>query len=354
MPTPQRQPDAGVIQLLLDEPYRFEFFQAVRVIELWLRQNGVAHDRTLLDYVRFQNSATLSFPASQLEALYAHGEGRIDSAAALLDALEGQQLRHIRLRPAFMGFLGTHGALPLHYSERILAHELSEKDEGPRAFFDLFSNRALALFYQAWGKYRLEYKLDRDGNDGFLPMLLAFAGVEPRAANASLAEDDIGDQALAHFAAQVRSRVLSASVLGGVLSEYFQVPIRVDQFAGEWDVLQERQRTRLGDGNCSLGGGATLGERIWRHDLGIRICVGPMARADFERFLPGSSGARVLEKMIAMFVTGAPHREVQLILRAQDVQGACLGGGARLGFDSFMATGREMADRGDVCFRLGA
>jgi type VI secretion system protein ImpH len=354
MPAPQRQPDAGVIQLLLDEPYRFEFFQAVRVIELWLRRHGVMHDRALLDFVRFQNSAALGFPASQLEALSAHGEGRIDCAAALLDALDGQRLRQIRIRPAFMGFLGTHGALPLHYSERILAHEFAEKDEGPRAFFDLFSNRALALFYQAWGKYRLEYKLDHDGNDGFLPMLLAFAGVEPRAASAQVDEDDIGDQALAHFAAQIRSRVVSAAVLGGVLSEYFQVPIRIEQFAGEWDVLAARQRTRLGGSNCCLGAGATVGERIWRHDLGIRVCVGPVARAEFERFLPGSAGARALAKMIAMFVTGAPHREVQLVLRAQDVQGVRLGGDARLGFDSFMAAEREAVDRGDVCFRLGA
>ena len=353
MPAPQRQFDAGVIQLLLDEPYRFDFFQAVRVIELWLRRNGVAHDRTLLDYVRFQNSASLAFPASQIEVLSAHGEGRIDSAGALLEALTDGQLKHIRIRPAFMGFLGANGALPLHYSERIVAHEFAEKDDGPRAFLDLFSSRALALFYQAWGKYRLEYKLDRDGNDGFLPMLLAFAGVQPRAAGAVTSEDEIGDQALAYFAAQIRSRTVSAAMVGGVLSEYFNVPVRLDQFAGAWDVLQQKQRTRLGRSNCCLGAGATLGERIWRHDLAIRVRIGPVARADFDRFLPGSSGVRALEKLIGMFAAGAPHCDVQLILRAQDVQGVCLDGGARLGLDAFMVTHREAADRSDVCFRLG-
>ena len=61
------------------------------------------------------------------------------------------------------------GALPAHYTERIAAHGLYERDDGPRAFLDTFSNRTLSLFYQAWRKYRLELKYQGGAKDGFLP-----------------------------------------------------------------------------------------------------------------------------------------------------------------------------------------
>lgn len=355
----QRQFDASVIQRLLDEPYRFEFFQAVRVIEVWLRQNGVPHDRVLADYLRFQNSSSLGFPASQIEALAPQADTAVDTAAALLDALRANQLRYISIRPAFMGMLGVNGALPLHYSERIAGHEFAHKDEGPRAFFDLFSNRSLAFFYQAWAKYRLEYRLDDEGRDGFLPLLLAFAGIEPRSdawpgAECEPAGGDIADETMARFAAQIRARSVSASVMAGVLSEYFDVPIGVEQFVGGWDVLSAGQQARLGQRNCRLGEGATLGERIWRHDLTLRIRVGPLARKQYERFLPGAGGALALEKMLRMFVTGASQCEVQLVLRAAEVHGVSLlpDAGARLGVDAFLATAAATRDRGDLCYRL--
>jgi type VI secretion system protein ImpH len=348
----QRQFDAGLIQRLFDEPYRFEFFQAVRVIELWLRRHGVAHDRALADFVRFENSVSLGFPASDIEALSADAGERLASAAELLAALEAGKPARIRIRPAFMGFLGTGGALPLHYSERIAAHQHDLKDDGPRAFFDLFSSRALAQFYQAWAKYRVQYKLDGAGRDGYLPMLLALAGLEPREPGGEAGDDGIDQRSLAYFAAQLRARVVSAPVLGGVLAEYFAVPMAIEQFAGVWDVLAEGQRTRLGERTVAVGFGVTLGERLWRRDLGIRVRVGPVDRAGFDRFLPGAPAARALGKLLRMFATSVPHFEVQLVLRADEVRGARLDSGARLGLDAFVSTADEARDRGDVCYRL--
>ena len=348
----QRQPDAGVIAQLFEEPYRYEFFQAVRLIELWLRRQGVAHERVLTEIVRFQNSLSLGFPPSDIEALSATANMRMVTPDALLVALSAGEPVHIHLRPAFMGFLGVNGALPLHYSEHVAAWQHERKDEGPRAFFDMFSSRSLALFYQAWAKYRVRYRVDGDGGDGFLPMLLALAGVAPRKADEAACDDEIGDCSLAWFAAQLRSRVVSGAVLAGVLGEYFQVPVAVEQFTGRWDVLEERQRTRLAWANCTLGIGATLGERLLRPDLGIRVRVGPVDRANFERFLPGRSAARALARLLGMFAIEVPHRELQVVLCAAQVRSACLDDGARLGLDCFLAVGDARCDRDDVCYSL--
>jgi len=338
-----------VIQRLLDEPYRFEFFQAVRLIEQWLREHGVSPERVLADVVRFENSKSLGFPPSEIEAMCVRTGESAGSAADLIAALDEGKPAQIRIRPAFMGLLGACGVLPLHYTERIAGYEHERQDAGPRAFLDLFSQRALALFYEAWTKYRLLYRLDRTGRDDFLFLLLAFAGADPRDVG-----DELDERTLAYFAAQIRSRVVSGSVLGGVLSDYFRVPVAIEQFAGMWDVLGHDLQTTLGENNCVLGGGATAGERIWRSDLNIRVRIGPVRRKDFDRFLPGAAGSRALARLVGVFTTSVPHCEVQLLLMARDVNGARLDAGARLGLDSFISTEKELADRGDICYRLPA
>ena len=185
----KRRFEPPVIERLLREPWRFEFFQAVRVLELWLKRRGRAPQALVADMLRFRNSVSLGFPASQLEAIEPElrdleigmpFELPVD-AAALGHALEEGTLRRVHLTPAFMGLLGGHGVLPVHYTERIAEHQArhknEEEDTGPRAFLDAFSNRSLALFYEAWRKYRLPLKYQLDGQDAFLPLLLSLAGL---------------------------------------------------------------------------------------------------------------------------------------------------------------------------------
>lgn len=358
MPATKRRFESGVMQRLLDEPYRVEFFQAVRLIELWLRQNGIAHDKTLTDYIRFRNSVSLSFPPSQIEALQAHADTPIVNQADLLQALLDQRLQHISITPAFMGFLGGNGALPFHYSDAIAAYEQAEQDEGPRAFLDLLSNRALALFYQAWGKYRLEYKLDAHGKDGFLPLLLALAGVEPKAAPRAWPDDEgaVAPETLGFYAAQIRARAVSGRSVAGVLGEYFGVPITLEQFIGGWDIIPPEKLTRLGLSNNRLGG-FVIGKRIWRRDLRVRIRIGPLDTDDYDRFLPGASHSRALKALLGTYAVNALIYEVQLVLHARHVRGMRLTSdpaqrGTRLGYDAFLITMPATRDRDDMIYEL--
>lgn len=75
-------------------------------------------------------------------------------------------------------------------------------------------------------------------------------------------------------------------------------------------------------------------------------------KADFDDFLPGASGANALKKMVAMFAVPIVKFEVQLVLRAQDVPRLRLGGGMRLGWDTFLLTKPETIDRDDVKYEL--
>lgn len=345
-----------VIERLLDEPYRVEFFQAVRIIELWLRRNGIAADQTLSEYIRFRNSVALSFPPSQIESLRVDADTPVASGADLLAALRDGHLRHIAITPAFIGFLGVNGTLPFHATDRIAAHEHATRDDGPRAFLDLFSNRSVALFYQAWSKYRLEYKLDAQGGDGFLPMLLALAGVRPASAPETHGGEPgaIDNQTLGFYAAQLRGRAVPAATIAGVLSEYFAVPVRLEQFIGGWDVFAPEHRMTLGGPNMVLGGGAMLGDRVWRRDLRVRIWIGPLDIDQYECFFPGASGAIALKSLLGRFCTDALIFEVHVVLRAEDVRPFRLGArrGTRLGLDTFLLAGGPPRDRDGVIYEL--
>lgn len=340
MPTQKRQPEPRVIQALLDEPYRFDFVQAVRLLERWLSHDGVSAEAALTDILRFQNSVSLGFPASQIESLH------------METALETGELRHIRMTPAFIGFLGTNGALPSHYSERIAAHAHFNHDEGPRAFLDTFSGRPVALFYKAWRKYRLELPRTPKDRDALLPLLLSLSGTPAHGSQVPVPKE-----VSAYYAAAFRQRPASPFVMEQVLADYFDIPVTVETNIGCWYAIEHESQAQLGGLNACLGLRCVLGPRQWRRDLKVSIGLGPLDKVQYEKFLPSSQGAQDLNKMLSMFAVPGLQFAVSLVLRAQDVYGVRLtpersGGGARLGLDAFVLTGGAQADRGEVRYLL--
>lgn len=344
MPAAQRCFESGVIDLLLKQPYRFEFFQAVRLIVLWLHQNGIEDGPLPMQLLRFENSLSLTFPPSQIVALAAMSDRPIESAAALQAAALESRLEYVAITPAFIGILGGNGGLPYHDTERIAEYEFMTRDSGPRAFLDILSTRAVALFYQAWAKHRPPCMTNAEGHDAFLAMLQALSGLRlPTALLTPGALDDagIGEELLAYYAAQFRSRRVPASVIAGVLTEYFAVPFTLEPLVGCWEDLPEQHRTRLGTGNRVLGEGAMVGGSIYRRDSCARLSIGPLNGLDFERFLPHSGGACAINRVLGMFCGVGMTFEVRLLLRAKDVRQAHLGEDdarhhSRLGIDAFL------------------
>ena len=341
MQPPKRRFEPAVIERLFAQPQRFQYFQAVRLLELWFKRHGRIGAGAVARHLRFENSTRLSFPASELEAMRADPPEAAPGRAAP-DAEGMPRLQYIRITPAFMGLLGGSGALPAHYTERIAGQVLHEKDDSARAFLDTFSNRSLALFYEAWRKYRLELKYQIEGRDGFLPLLLSLAGLGPQALRQRFVDDSHGellDESIGYFGTSIRHKPASAVQIARVLSEYFGEQVKAEQFVGRWYDVPEEQQSRLGFGAALLGAGAMAGTRVWQRDLCMRIVVGPLRRARFDAFLPGGKAARALASMLSMMTGVTLEYEIQLVLHGEDVRGTALDEGAgRLGWDSFMVT----------------
>ncbi|OXH81245.1 type VI secretion protein, partial [Burkholderia multivorans] len=136
MQAPHRRIDPGVVDTLLDEPHRFEFFQAVRVLEglfarqaadapgAWRQGDVVAHR------IAFRNTLSLGFPPSEIEGARSFDDDGLplDSTEQREAAVAGGELGRVELTPAFFGLLGAQGALPLHYTEQIAAREHLKRD----------------------------------------------------------------------------------------------------------------------------------------------------------------------------------------------------------------------------------
>ncbi len=354
----KRRFEPAVIEKLFREPYRFEYFQAVRVLELWLKRNGMPRQGMVANFLRFQNSTSLRFPASQVEAIATEPRDIARDAASLGAALQDATLKYVRLTPTFMGLLGGAGVLPVHYTERIAEHLFNEKDEGARAFLDTFSNRSLALFYEAWRKYRLALKYQVDGQDHFLPLLLSLAGLGNNALRQRLSRQQDGavlDESIGYFAASIRHRPSSAMQLARVLGEYFGHPVQAEQFVGRWYEVPLPQQAVLGGAIGVLGKDAIAGGRVWQRDLRLRLVVGPLDHAGLMAFLPGGLAARALKNLLTMFTGLALEYEVELVLRAADVRPVTIserGHPGRLGWDAYLVEGPQTQDRKDVHYEL--
>lgn len=338
MQAKKRTAESGVIGHLLAEPHRYQFVQAVHILLYWLRQQDISYEQAFSQILRFQNSLSLRFPASEIERL----------------SLEDNT--QLILVPAFMGFLGVSGSLPLHHSARIAAFLFSTKDAGVSAFLDIFSHRMVTLFCQAWEKYRLESALETRAKDKQLPLLMALAGVQCDALPSSGGRDTVTQDVAARYAGLLRCRPVSAQAVERVLAEYCGVPVTLEQFIGSWDYLKVSRRSLLGGSNFTLARGATLGLRLWRRDMRVCIHIGPLEPANLQRFLPRSAGAAALAKILRLFGVPELQYEVRLILSPPCVQPLLLhsqpAARRRLGWTTFLSTVQGKVSSAEVRYLL--
>lgn len=365
-----RRSPTGAIDRLFAEPHSFSFFQAVRLLSRWIaRDEGLSSAEVIARRLAFRNSLELSFPPSEIAVfnVIAAFDPDAPPKPGLLDEVveastdphapiahverHSREVERIEMTPAFMGLLGSNGTLPIYYTELFARRELFERDQAPRAFLDIFLQRAVALFYEAWRKHRLPVRFEDDRKNEYLPLILSVAGLGHKGLRDRLRsrEGGVADDTLAYFAGGLQQRPVSAAMLQRLLAQYFAAPVALEQFVGRWFTLPVDNQSAMGLANMSLGRDAVVGERIWQRDLRMRLTIGPLNAVRFRRFLPGGAAALALRELLALLTGTTLEYEVRLCLRATDVQGAALDvqSAPRLGWDSFLVTQSESRDRDD-------
>ena len=314
MSTPSRRKNSAVVEQLLRSPHAYSFYQAVRLLEraaLWESRTLTPGTRVLgarnsiasfvppaTETIRLQTQSSFKFPEAEVHNIVRHsGTGPGPSW---------------RMQTNFMGLTGSIGVMPYHYTELIL-QRLKKKDESLVHFLDLFNHRIISLFYQAGTKYYLpiEYERKKLANgtkktrDTHTQALLSLIGLGTQGLTGRL---QIKDESLLFYSGLLTQQVRTASGLKQVLQDYFDIPVKIQEFVGQWQELIPDIRTRLASRmmpkgqNARLGQSAMVGHKGWFAQGKIRISLGPLNREQFYRFAPGTKALRALNDMVRMYV----------------------------------------------------
>lgn len=290
--------------LLYSEPYRFSFFQAVRLLERMAPPGKEGVGRAVVpgnEIVRFRTHPSLTFPPSEIVDLKAPPPG--------------QEARPPEMTVNFIGLTGPQGVLPHPYTE-LVRERVSYKDTALWSFFDIFNHRMASLFYRAWEKYRFPIAYERQGEDAFTEYLFDLVGMGTPGLRGRMA---VNDQALLLYAGIVAQKPHSAGSIAAVLRDYFRAPAEIVQFLGQWFPLEPENVTRLGAANSELGRTVVAGGSVFVSQSKFRVRLGPLDLGRFVSFLPVGPAFRPLTDLVRYLAGLEFDYDVQLVLRKEDV-----------------------------------
>jgi type VI secretion system protein ImpH len=292
---------SSVKDWLYAEGYRFNFFQAVRLLELLApEQAGVGHSHDpLITAVQFQSTVSQAFPPSDIRAIVP-GNRPGDSPTMEVN---------------FMGLAGTHGPLPVPYTDVIL-ERLFKKDAALKEFLDIFNHRLVSLAYRIRKTYRIGFEWKAPEDMHAAAVLFPLVGLGTPGLRNRLG---IADWSLVAFGGLMANQVRSLAGLESVVRGYFSVPVTGQSFLGGWEPLEDSDFTRLGKAgaNRELGRTTVLGKRIWDQQQRLNLTLGPLTYEQFETFLPIGWGYHPLRELTEWYAGRHRHIRYTLCLQPQ-------------------------------------
>jgi type VI secretion system protein ImpH len=337
------QRDQSVADWLQDQPFRFEFLQAVRIIQAIQRRLKPAQDRHAVPEIRFRSRISFEFPASEVQA--------IDAVPFIGPREENYFTWPARpeMTVNFLGLAGALGPLPQPYTEMVQA-AMSRKDRAAADFLDIFNHRLVSLLFRAHKALNPVVTGLPPDRSQIAQHLFSLIGLGPATLRNRLG---LPDRALLHYGGLLGPNVRSAVGLERLLADYFHEKVRVIQFVGMWRELDPAQWTTIGPNgkNSRLGDTAVMGKRVWDQGRGVTIQIGPLGFQRFQSMLPGGRANAAIGRL-ARFYLGLRHRiEVRLLLNAPEVPQLKLGS-AKLGYTSWILAGGLRKSNAAAYFRV--
>ncbi|MEM7317563.1 MAG: type VI secretion system baseplate subunit TssG [Pseudomonadota bacterium] len=306
---------------LAERPEKHHVFQALRVIEAHYTNAPRLGEsrRPREDKVRLGQDVDLAFPPTTLT--------KFEPAT---DTQPGQ------LRNLWFGFFGPMGPLPLHLTEFARDRLRNHRDPTFVAFADMLTHRLMSLAYRAWAASRPAPSFDR-GDDPFEQRVAALSGFKGEGMEI---RDAMPDMSRRHFAGHLASGTKTEDGLISILSAFFKVPVKMQQFIGSWLELEPDDQWQMGK-PAGLGQSTSIGSRVWSRSAKFRLRFGPLSLEDYERLLPGGQSQRRLQAIVRTYLGDTLDWEVNLVLAGDEVPRASLGGTTRLGHTGWIKTRDE-------------
>ena len=332
MGTEGRRKRTSVATRLLEKPFQYDFFQAMRLLEKIAEEDDQAFPNwkpvgedgpPQRELVQLKVLCARTFPPSEVSSIIRR---RPDAEHG---TVEGES--PFVMTTTFMGLFGAQGVMPLHYTQTIL-DRVRRKDYALRDFLDLFHHRILSLFYKAWEKYRFPIAYERARRctpkpgklDLFTEALFSLTGLGTQQTRGRLLIDD---DTFLYYSGHFAHRPRSALGLQQILEDYFAFEVVVQQYVGHWLYIDPADQSRLGTlgGNNRLGEDTVAGHRMWNCETRFRLRIGPVGYAQYQRLMPSGDQLAEVAQLTRTYVGSSLDFDIQLVLKKSEVPPCILG-----------------------------
>jgi len=266
MASKSRRTATTVSEQLAQTPGKFDFFQAVRLLENIAVSNAKERDsvppravggdaRPSQEAVHFRATTSLAFPGNDILSLQPAADR------------EHQQEMQVSL----MSLSGSTGVLPFHYSE-LLQQRNRLHDTTLTSFLDMFNHRSLSLFYRAWKKYRYPINYESQavaGNNtnSFNQVILSLLGLGTKHTSEQL---PLSLENIISVGGFLSRTIRPAQAVEKMLQFHLGMPVAIEQFKPQWVAIPPDTRSSLAPDaytpgvNNQLGVNAMLGSSGWQ------------------------------------------------------------------------------------------
>lgn len=327
MASQNRKTPYSLIQPIREEPYCFDLFHAMRLVEC-----------AYADKPRLGRSARASDDPVRVGQTPS-----LDFAPATISAFEPGKVA-FRLQQRAVGLFGPNGVLPSHLTEYAMERKIHHHDETFARFVDVFHHRMLCLLYRAWADVQPTVHYDRPDSDRFGKYVASLFGI---GVDSLRHRDPMPDRAKLYFAGLFACQTKHPDALTAIVADFFRLDVGVEEYIGEWMKISVTEQSRLGVSPriASLGESAVLGERVWGCQHKFRLILGPMTLIQYLDLLPGRRALQELTAIVRNYIGNELVWDVNLVLKSEEIPFLQLNGTVQLGWTTWLG---ERKGRGDA------
>lgn len=300
------------------QPYSFEFDQAVKLVEaLHVNSTPLGESFSIRgEALRIKSRVFLSAPPSDIYDIQ-------------LPTNTVESKTTIRIN--FLGLAGLQGPLPLPFTE-VIMDRLRRRDMATTDFLDIFNHRLASILHRIRKKHWVgldqrsphETLLGRD--------LLALNSMS----SGFLKTQTVSAQAMLYYSGLYWQQPRSTAGLRQILSHYFNTKALIYSNQGGWVAIAPENWTHLGATNQALGSTAMIGTKVWDVNQNIKVQLGPLNIKEVQGFLKDGDAYPKLLEMLQLYLPTGYKFNINLVVKAQDVQVTKIDGKSKLGWTSWL------------------
>jgi type VI secretion system protein ImpH len=173
--------------------------------------------------------------------------------------------------------------------------------------------------YKAWEKNSLNALYEIPSKDFYSRILGSLAGI----GLPSLKGRELPDETLYYYSSLFSHKIHSAKTLQGILSEYFNLTITIQELEPKWLYLPHEECTAITKNKISfynqLGKNIILGRRYLSVQSHFRIIINTMNYAQYNLLMPNGELIKSIIEMTRLFVRYELSFDIKITLNSQEV-----------------------------------